>query len=180
MQMRVRRLRLEWLHGWRLWVAIGLVLACAIALARPAVKIARSKRRRRIKAANPTIARISPHTGSELAYWVAVSLSAGFCEEFVCRGYLIWVFQPFLGVWGAAALSLVVFALAHSYQGLKGVVSVAIVGGLLTIVVLIFGSLWPAIALHVVADLSQGVIAWLAFRQVPGDVATEPAYAGMP
>ena len=31
MQMRVRRLQLEWLHGWRLWVGVGIVVT-ALAL----------------------------------------------------------------------------------------------------------------------------------------------------
>jgi len=31
MQMRVRRLRLDWLHGWRLWVGVGIVVT-ALAL----------------------------------------------------------------------------------------------------------------------------------------------------
>lgn len=163
-------------HGWRQWTAIGLVLAFVVAyVARPAVRIARSKRPRRVKMGNPNVERLAPHTGSELGHWVALSLSAGFCEEFVFRGYLIWAFQSLLGLWGAAALSLVVFALAHSYQGIKGILSVGIVGGLFTLVVLIFGSLWPAIALHALVDIGQGLVAWLVFRQVQGEGATVPA-----
>lgn len=156
-------------HGLRLWVAIGLVLAFAVASARPAIRIARRKRPRRIKIATPNVERLVPRTVSELCLWVAVSLSAGFCEEFIFRGYLIWVFQSLLGLWGAAALSLVVFALAHAYLGVKGILSTGILGGLFTLVVLIFGSLWPAIALHALVDIGQGLVAWLALRQVPGE-----------
>jgi membrane protease YdiL (CAAX protease family) len=100
---------------------------------------------------------------------VAVSLSAGFCEEFIFRGYLIWVFQSLLDLWGAAALSLVVFALAHAYQGVKGILSTGIVGSLLTLVVLIFGSLLPAIALHALIDIGSGLLAWLALRRAQGE-----------
>ena len=95
-------LRLTIPHGWRLWGAIGLVLALAIIYARTVVRIARSKRPRRIKTGNAHVERLAPHTRSELGWWVAVSLSAGFCEEFVFRGYLIWAFQPVFGLWGAA------------------------------------------------------------------------------
>lgn len=109
-----RALRLVMPHGWRLWAAIGLVLALAITSARTPVRIVRSKRRRRIKIANPHVERIAPHTGAELGLWLALSLSAAFCEELVFRGYLIWAFQPIFGLWGAAIFSVVVFAVAHA------------------------------------------------------------------
>ena len=133
-------LRLIIPHGWRLWGAIGLGAMLAITYARTVVRIARSKRPSRIKMGNPHAERLSPHTGTELGWWVAVSLSAGFCEEFIFRGYLIWVFQPVLGLWGAAGFSVVVFAAAHAYQGAKGILATGVVGSLLTLVVLISGS----------------------------------------
>ena len=154
-------LRLITPHGWRLWVAMGLALALVIAHGPPVVRIARSKRPRRVKMGSPDAVRLAPHTGSELGWWVGVSLSAGFCEEFVFRGYLIWAFQPSLGLWGAAALSLVVFALAHAYQGARGVLATGAVGSGLTLVVLVLGSLWPAIAVHALVDIGQGLVAWL-------------------
>jgi hypothetical protein len=95
---------------------------------------------------------------------VALSISAGFCEELIFRGYLIWIFQPLLGMWGAAALSVVVFALGHGYEGVKNVLIVGIVGCALTAVVILFGSLWPAIVIHALVDLQQGLAAWLILR----------------
>jgi uncharacterized protein len=93
---------------------------------------------------------------------VAVSLTAGICEEVLFRGDFIWSFEPWLGWWGAAGLSLPFFAAAHAYQGLNGAIRCAIVGAVLTLVVAIFGSLLPAIALHAVIDIGSGTIAWLA------------------
>jgi membrane protease YdiL (CAAX protease family) len=164
-------LRLTIPHGWRLWGAIGLVLALVITYARTIVRIARSKRRKRIKTGNPNVEKLSPHTQSELIWWVALSLSAGFCEEFIFRGYLIWAFQPLVGLWGAAAFSLAAFAMAHAYQGVKGILGTAIVGSLFTLVVLISGSLWPAIALHALVDIEQGLMAWLVFGKVQIEAA---------
>lgn len=166
-------LRLISPHGWRLWGAIGLVLALAMTYGRTVLKIARSKRTKRIKLGNPDAEKYSPHTRSELGWWMALSLTAGFGEEFLFRGYLIWAFQPMFGLWGAAAFSVVIFALAHAYQGVKGILGTGIVGSLLTLVVLISESLWPAIALHALIDIGQGLIAWLVLRQVQseGDVA---------
>ena len=98
--------------------------------------------------------------------WMALAVSAGMCEEFIFRGYLIWVLQPALGLWIAAAASLIVFAAAHAYQGAKGVVAVGVVGGLFTLIVLVFGSLVPAIAVHILGDAGEGLVAWLALRDV--------------
>jgi membrane protease YdiL (CAAX protease family) len=165
-------LRLTAPHGWRLWLAVGLVLAVAMASAQPVLRIARSKRTKRIKLA-PAVERLAPHTQTELAWWMALSLSAGFGEEFVFRGYLIWLFRPFIGLWGAAALSVVMFALAHAYQGVKGIVATGVVGALLTLVVLVIGSLWPAIALHALIDIGQGLLAWVALRGVPAEAITD-------
>jgi uncharacterized protein len=161
-------LRLTMPHGWRLWSAIGLVLALAFSSARTVVRIARSKRPKRLKVANPRVEKMVPRTRSELGWWIALSLSAGFCEEFIFRGYLLWVFQLGLGLWAAAAFSVVVFAVAHAYQGIKGILATGIVGGLFTVVVVICGSLWPAIVLHALVDIGQGLIAWLALRPAQG------------
>lgn len=155
-------------HGWRLWGAAGLVLMLVITYARSVVRIARSKRATKIKMGNPNVEKLAPRSVSEMGWWVALSLSAGFCEEFIFRGYLIWVFQPVLGLWGAAAFSVVVFAAAHAYQGGKGILATGFVGSLLTLVVLISGSLLPAIALHVLTDIGTGLVAWLALRKAQG------------
>jgi CAAX protease family protein len=158
-------LRLTIPRGWRLWSSIGLVFALPITYARTVVRVTRRRRSRRIKVGNPHVEKLSPHTRSELGWWVALSLSAGFCEEFIFRGYLIFAFQPMLGLWGAAMFSVVVFAAGHAYQGAKGVLATGIVGSLLTLVVLISGSLLPAIALHALVDIGQGLVAWLVFRR---------------
>lgn len=160
-------------HGWRMWVSIALVLAVTFVHIQTIVRIARSKRIKRIKMGQPHVQRLIPRTGAELAWWLGLSLSAGFCEEFVFRGYLIWLFQPFVGLWGAAALSVVMFGLAHAYQGTRGIVTTGVVGAMLTLVVLVLGSLWPAIVLHALLDIGQGLLAWVALRGVHAEAITE-------
>ena len=162
-------LRLGAPDGWRLWASVGSVLAVTIALAATTVRLARLTRRKRVKMRTQAAA-YAPHTPRELAWWAGVSLSAGFSEELIFRGYLIWVLQPLLGLWGAAVLSLVVFAVAHAYHGAAGAVATGIVGGFLTLVVLVFGSLWPAVAMHLLIDLQQGFAAWLVLRKQPHTV----------
>jgi len=66
---------------------------------------------------------------------------------------------------GAADLSLSVFAAAHAYQGKAGIVRSGFVGGVLTLLVALSGSLIPAIVLHAFVDIMSGVIAWLVLRE---------------
>jgi len=158
-------LRLVMPHGWRVLASIGLLLAIAIIYARPVAKITRRDRSKRIKISKAVEQR-SPHTRTELAWFMGLSVSAGICEEFIFRGYVIWLFQSVLGLWGAAVASLFIFAAAHLYQGVKGALAVAVVGGLFTLIVLAFGSLVPAMAVHALVDVGEGLIGWLALREV--------------
>jgi hypothetical protein len=94
----------------------------------------------------------------------------GVADRGVLRGvsvsrYFVWAFSPWLGWWGAAALSLLFFAIGHLYQGWNGVLRTGIVGAIHTLVVAVFGSLWPAIALHALIDVGSGMMAWLALSE---------------
>ena len=125
--------------------------------------------------ANPGQARLWLWSGWMIMLWTLVA-----------AGVALWLFEARTWeslrlvephgwrLWGAAAFSVVVFAAAHAYQGAKGILATGFAGCLLTLVVLIFGSLWPAIALHVLTDIGTGLVAWLALRRVQstGDVIT--------
>lgn len=152
--------------GWRLFAAIGLLLLLATYHVLAAATLARSvEARASLRQQIGELGAMMPHTRPEFLWFCGVSLTAGFCEEFLFRGYLVWVFSAWLGWWGAAALSLTIFALAHLYQGWSGALRTAMVGALYTLAVAALGSLWPAIALHALVDLGSGAMAWLALRQ---------------
>jgi membrane protease YdiL (CAAX protease family) len=151
-------------EGWRLWTAIALVVLIAAYQVYAIAAVARSAEVRASVLQKDTLTVVLPHTRGELSRWSFVAVTAGFCEEFLYRGYFIWVFAQWLGWWGAAALSIPCFALVHVYQGWKGVLQTGIVGVVFTLIVAMCQSLWPAIAVHVIVDLGAGVIAWLALR----------------
>jgi len=168
--------------GWRLWTSITLFLLLAAYHVWAIVSLVRSaEARASLRRQVGPLTAITPHTRTELYGFSAMSLTAGFCEEFLYRGYFICVCSPWLGWWGAAALSLLFFAIGHLYQGWNGVLRTGIVGAFFTLVVSIFGSLWPAIALHALIDVGAGVMSWLAQREgtADGDVVEleQPAEA---
>jgi membrane protease YdiL (CAAX protease family) len=158
-------------EGWRLWASIALVVVLAVYHVYAVATVARSaEARASVRRQSGTLATLMPRTRGEMCWFGGVSLTASFCEEFLFRGYFIWALAPWLGWWGAAACSLLVFAIGHVgvYQSWSGAVRTGIVGAVYTVVVGLFNSLWPAIALHALVDVGAGLMVWLALRDGSG------------
>jgi len=153
-------------HGWRLGVGIGVVLASVAFLALQLWSVLRLPAARRI-AARPklgTLAFMVPHTAREEGWFVALSLTAGFCEELLYRGYLPWFFTPWLGRPLAMLLIVVVFGLSHLYQGRNGAIKATLAGAVMAGIVLATGSLIPAMIAHAVIDIGGGTVGYLLLR----------------
>lgn len=105
-----------------------------------------------------------PATAREKVWAVLVlAPTAGFCEEFLYRGFLLVQFtQWFHSVHWAWAASSVAFGLAHSYQGVSGMARAAALGALLTYPVIHLGSLYPSMGAHFVIDAVA--LGWLGPR----------------
>ena len=52
--------------------------------------------------------------------------------------------------------ALVVFTLLHAYQGPKNMSVVFLMGGIVTLIFVLSGSIWPAIAVHIFVDILNG------------------------
>lgn len=100
-------------------------------------------------------AALLPRTSAERWHAVAMSVTAGVCEEIVYRGVLIALGTHLLGlpVPAAAALALAVFVIGHLYQGVRGMVMVAVAGISLTLLYLNTGSLLLPVLVHIAVDL---------------------------
>jgi CAAX protease family protein len=162
--VRLRRLRLLDLIGtrWARWtsvlrdlgIAAGFLLISNIILGILA----------RLLSAKPNSAvrGLLPHGTSEIAAFVLLAASAGFCEEIICRGYLQRQFTVLTRSSAAGVVFQgVIFGAAHGYQGLKYMLIISVFGCLFGILVYWRRSLLPGMFAHFLQD---GVIGLLAGR----------------
>jgi membrane protease YdiL (CAAX protease family) len=119
------------------------------------------KLRRRMGFADPLV----PATPSELTLFKLVSVTAGICEEIIFRGFLIWYFAAWMGPVPAILASSVVFGFGHIYLSVAHVPRTAVVGVILGFLVLVTGSLWPAIIIHAALDWNSGEAGFHILRQ---------------
>ena len=127
--------------------------------------------------------KIMPQHPSEAFVFVALACTAGLSEEFVYRGFVFAVFsRAFVQTPFAAFFALVVssawFAMAHLYQGRRGIITTFVVGILFSTVRIWTGNIVPAIVGHIGVDLVAGLYAPRALRSRPDRVAPAAPTAG--
>ena len=114
------------------------------------------------------LAPIMPRTRRELDLFVLLLLVAAASEEVVFRGYLTAYLRSYLPLGVAACIAVLAFAVAHAYQGPKGVVLTGAVGGLCMILYLVSGSVWPCVLLHGGCNYVGAHLGHAAVRAFPG------------
>jgi len=113
-------------------------------------------------APSPLVQAMLPQGLFESAIWIALSITAGICEEAIYRGYLqqqliAMTRNVTLGI----ALSALAFALAHSYKGLAGAFGIFVDGVMLGSLAYWRRSVRPGMIAHAFTDSFAGVIARL-------------------
>ncbi len=139
-----------------LWTALTLVAGLAVFLLR------------RLLGQEETglLRHLIPVTGLEKLGFTALSLTAGFAEELVYRGFLLWALTHATGsVTLAVVISSALFGVMHAYQDVAGAARAAIVGAILAAPVVATGSLVPSMIAHAGMDVVSGL--WLARWLVP-------------
>lgn len=105
-----------------------------------------------------TVDILLPRSPLELLVWIGLSLTAGFCEEAVFRGYLQ---EQFYALTGSAAVAVlaqaVLFGIAHGYQGIKNVIVITVLGLLYGFLALGRGNLRPGMIAHAWSDAYGGL-----------------------
>ncbi|MGC1108029.1 MAG: CPBP family intramembrane glutamic endopeptidase [Candidatus Acidiferrales bacterium] len=114
------------------------------------------------------VERLLPRTRKEKYVAIALVLTVAACEEFIYRGFIQALFQQVLSSALAGALvSAIFFALAHLYQGRRGILTTFVVGLLFSGVRIWTGSLWPSMFIHFAIDFVAGMASSRMLTPVP-------------
>jgi len=104
--------------------------------------------------------RLMPRSSIELLAFVALATTASLCEEFLFRGFVFGILiRATASVATAVIGSSFLFAVAHIYQGKRGLIITFVLGLLLAASRIWAGNLLPAIAGHLLVDLMAGYLA---------------------
>jgi membrane protease YdiL (CAAX protease family) len=121
-----------------------------------------------------------PAGALERRWFATLSVTAGFTEELLFRGFLLRylhtspVHVPLL--W-AVVISVLVFGTHHLYQGLNGFITTTVLGLVFTAMLLVTGSLWAGMAYHAAIDLSL-LLYWRPRSAAPGSSLIAPGIDG--
>jgi membrane protease YdiL (CAAX protease family) len=108
-----------------------------------------------------TVTRL-PQRGIELVVWIALSVTAGICEEAIFRGYLQRQFMALTKSAPAGILlSAAMFGAAHAYQGLRMAILIALYGAMFGMLAYWRRSVRPGMIAHAWQDSLNGVLAML-------------------
>jgi membrane protease YdiL (CAAX protease family) len=105
--------------------------------------------------------KLFPQDDVERLAFFALVASVALCEELIYRGFVQRVFQDWSrgSVIVAVIGSAVFFALAHLYQGRRGLASILTIGIIFSTIRAWTGSLLPCVVAHFVADITVGMLA---------------------
>jgi membrane protease YdiL (CAAX protease family) len=119
------------------------------------------------------IYRNAPQASNEMPGWIAISLTAGFAEEFAYRGVLFGILFHWIPNWWAAALlCAAAFALGHAIQGWKGTLIIFVMSVIFQGLVWYTGTLYIAMATHAVYNVIAGFAYLRLYKQTAPQVSS--------
>jgi membrane protease YdiL (CAAX protease family) len=155
--------------NWRFLGGLAATLILIGFLVSQVIKVARSQKYRdrvREQIAAASVEALMPRSRTEYNLFIAVSITAGVCEEIMFRGFLILYLGHYVGVAGAVILSSILFGMAHAYQGVSGGIRTMIAGLINGLLYWFSGTLWLPMILHAVIDIHGGTLGKLAFEPI--------------
>ncbi len=106
-----------------------------------------------------------PHGQLQIGIWIALSITAGICEEAIFRGYFQRQFISFTkNAPTGIALSAAAFGAGHAYQGTRMVVLIALYGAMFGILAHWRKTVRPGMIAHAWQDSLSGIAASLIKR----------------
>ena len=139
-------------------VFFGLAGAAAIGVAHwfNLRRVGRSKNPA-VERAKAIASRIFPHSNRELAIFCGLAVTAGICEEFIYRGFVMGALSHVsLPNWAVLLISSSLFGLAHTYQGRGGVIATLLLGTVFGLVRILYHSLLIVAFWHAAIDIVAG------------------------
>jgi uncharacterized protein len=108
---------------------------------------------------NQAIRNMFPHGATEITVYLLLTMTAGFCEELIFRGYLQ---RQFTALTQASAAGIVLqgiaFGVGHGYQGWKYMLMIAVFGAMFGVLAQWRRSLRPGMIAHFVQDVIGGLL----------------------
>jgi len=100
---------------------------------------------------------ILPRGRSERAWFAAMCVAVGVCEEIIFRGWLVRFLAEgppiALGLSGGVIAAAVIFGIDHGYQGIFGIVATGVLAVVFTALFFATGTLWIPMLIHALLDL---------------------------
>jgi uncharacterized protein len=133
-------------------IGIGFILICGFAMVNGIGYLLKA-------APNASLLNMLPRSGGEIFVYLLLSMTAGFCEELIFRGYLRRQFSALTGSAVAGiVLQGIVFGAAHGYQGWKFMLIIAVYGTMFGFLARWRRSLRPGMLAHGLQDGAVGII----------------------
>lgn len=105
-----------------------------------------------------SVSSMLPHQALDIALWIALSMSAGFAEELVFRGYFQAQFHALTrNASIALVLQATLFGVTHGYQGARACVTITLYGLLMGVLANARSSLRPGMIAHAWTDIAAGI-----------------------
>lgn len=134
------------------WIVAAIVLATG-------AKLMHLDQAEKVDAMRRQLGFLTPNTGIELAVWFLLSTTAGFCEEFIFRGYLQLQFATMThSMLIGTLLSAVIFGASHGYEGGARMILIGFFGLLFGLLAWWRRSLRPGMIAHAWHDALSGAV----------------------
>jgi uncharacterized protein len=150
--------KVQWIQLFPRTLPSAWAIAGGVAIYVAMVLLMRPRWRKTVEKRSRVVHLFMPDNALERTWWIVVSFLAGIGEEITWRGVQAALLGALTGsFWIAAILSSISFGLAHLIQGWK---SVAIIIGIALgfhIQVWLAGSLYVAMVVHVLYDITAGI-----------------------
>jgi membrane protease YdiL (CAAX protease family) len=102
------------------------------------------------------VSKLLPETHEERLWFAAVSITAGVCEEILCRGFMLRYLDGLalhMPLFAAVLLASAIFGINHIYQGKAGMLKTGIAGLFFGALFVLTGNLLLPILLHIAIDI---------------------------